>query len=57
MATKRKNHKGVSGTRADRVKLTPEEVLRRMEEFPKRKEAFIAAVRKGKGRGIYSRRS
>jgi hypothetical protein len=35
--------------RPPRAKLTPEEVRKRMEEFPKRREAFIASVRKGKG--------
>jgi len=34
--------------RPPRAKLSPEEVRKRMEEFPKRKEAFIASVRKGK---------
>ena len=33
---------------ADRSKRTPEESLKRMEEFSKRKEKFIATVRKGK---------
>lgn len=35
-----------------RAKLTPEESLKRVKEFPKRKEGFIAAVRKGKNRGV-----
>jgi hypothetical protein len=35
--------------RPPRAKLSPEEVRKRMEEFPKRREAFIASVRKGKG--------
>jgi hypothetical protein len=34
--------------RPPRAKLTPEESLKRMEEFPKRRDKFIAAVRKGK---------
>src|SRR6266571_1798391 len=34
--------------RPPRAKLSPEEVRKRMEEFPKRREAFIASVRKGK---------
>ena len=38
--------------RADRVKLTPEESLKRMQAFDKRKEAFVAAVRKGKNRSV-----
>ena len=33
--------------RQPRAKLSPEEVRKRMEEFPKRREAFIASVRKG----------
>jgi hypothetical protein len=57
MSTEKANHRRAADTRADRVKLTAEESLRRMEEFPKRKEDFIASVRKGKGRGIYRRRS
>jgi len=34
-----------------RRKLTAEEPLQRMKEFDKRKKAFIAALRKSKGRG------
>jgi len=34
--------------RPPRAKLSPEEVAKRMDEFPKRKERFIAAVRKSK---------
>jgi hypothetical protein len=34
--------------RPPRAKLSPEESRKRMEDFPKRREAFIAAVRKGK---------
>jgi hypothetical protein len=30
--------------RPPRAKLTPQEALKRMEEFPKRREAFIASV-------------
>jgi hypothetical protein len=37
-----------------RVKLSPEESLKRMQEFDKRKEAFIASIRKGKDRGVSS---
>lgn len=37
---------------SQRIKLTPEESLKRMTEFSKRKEAFIAAVRKGKNRSV-----
>jgi hypothetical protein len=38
--------------RPERGKLTAEEILKRMQEFPKRKERFIASVRKGKNRGL-----
>jgi hypothetical protein len=51
MAKKTKRVKS-SGFRSDRAKLTPEETLKRMEEFPKRREKFIAAIRKNKNRGI-----
>jgi hypothetical protein len=37
---------------AGRAKLTAEESQTRVQEFAKRKEHFIAAVRKGKDRGI-----
>jgi hypothetical protein len=40
--------------RPERAKLTPEESLKRMQEFSKRKEAFVAAIRKSKDRGIPS---
>jgi hypothetical protein len=35
--------------RPQREKLTREETLKRMEEFPKRKAKIIAAIRKAKG--------
>ena len=38
--------------RSQRVKLSAEESLKRVQEFGQRKEAFIAAVRKGKSRGV-----
>ena len=34
--------------RPKRAKLSPQEVIKRMEEFPKRREKFIATIRKGK---------
>ena len=40
--------------RPQRRKLTAEESLQRMKEFDKRKEAFIAALRKSKDRGVSS---
>src|SRR6266849_5622020 len=33
--------------RPPRARLSPEESLKRMEEFPKRRDKFVAAVRKG----------
>jgi hypothetical protein len=47
MAKKPKQEK-----RPERAKLTAEESLKRVKEFPKRKEQFIAAVRKGKSRSV-----
>ena len=37
---------------SQRVKLSPEESLKRMMEFDKRKEAIIAALRKSKDRDV-----
>jgi hypothetical protein len=51
MPKKKKPSKNVAGW-SQRVKLTPEESLKRMEEFPKRREQFITAIRKGKNRGL-----
>jgi hypothetical protein len=39
-------------SRAERQKLTEEESLKRMQDFRKRKEQFIAAIRKGKNRSV-----
>jgi hypothetical protein len=52
MAKGKRQGKGLPAGRGERVKLTAEESLKRMEEFAKRKEKFIAAVRKGKDRGL-----
>ncbi|MCI0702642.1 MAG: hypothetical protein L0241_16280 [Planctomycetia bacterium] len=52
MAKGKKQNKGASATGSKRVKLTAEESLKRMQEFPKRKERFVAAVRKGKNRSV-----
>ncbi|HEV3238706.1 MAG TPA: hypothetical protein VGZ25_17085 [Gemmataceae bacterium] len=38
--------------RSQRVRLTAEESVKRVSEFAQRKEAFVAAVRKGKDRGV-----
>ena len=40
------NHSKIK--RPPRAKLTEEEVLKRMKEFPKRKERFLATARTGK---------
>ena len=38
--------------RPPRVKPTQEECLKRMEDFPKRRAAFVASIRKGKNRRV-----
>jgi hypothetical protein len=38
--------------RPRRVKLAPAESVKRMEAFGRRKEQFVATVRKGKGRTV-----
>lgn len=48
MSKRLKDLKELKIERPPRVKLTAKESLRRTEEFDKRKEQFIAAVRKGK---------
>jgi len=48
MAKKQKVNNVQKSERSKRVKLSAEESLKRMEEFPKRKEKFVAAVRKDK---------
>ncbi len=50
---KGKKTKNLPGERAERKKLSAEESLKRMREFAKRKERFVAAVRKGKDRGVF----
>ncbi len=52
MAKGKKGGKGRPPQRAKRAKLTADESLKRMQEFPKRKEQLVAAVRKGKDRGV-----
>jgi len=49
MAKRLKDLKEVKIERPPRIKLSAEESLKRTQEFAKRKEKFIAAVRKGKG--------
>ena len=36
----------------ERAKITAEESFKRIQEFSKRKERFVAAVRNGKDRGV-----
>jgi len=50
----RKAKPSPNGRRPERMILTAEESRKRMEDFEKRKEDFIAFVRKGTRRGIYS---
>lgn len=49
MAKRLKDLKEVKIERPPRLKLTPEESLKRTQSFDRRKEQFVAAVRKGKG--------
>jgi len=50
MAKEKKRLTERPAIRGERVKLTRDESLKRLEEFSKRRKRFIAAVRKGKGR-------
>jgi hypothetical protein len=52
MAKDKKPRKVPMSPRANRMKLTREESLKRADDFPKRREQFIAAIRKGKDRGL-----
>jgi hypothetical protein len=52
MAKGKKRNKELPTERTERTKLSAEESLKRMKEFVKRKESFVAAVRKGKDRGV-----
>jgi len=52
MAKGKKRGRSVPKGRASRVELTAEESLKRLQEFPERKERFVAAVRKGKDRSV-----
>lgn len=38
----------ISVQRPKKEKITPEECIKRMEAFPEREEAFIAAIKKNK---------
>jgi hypothetical protein len=52
MAKGKKRNRRLPAERAERVKLTAEESLKRLREFARRKESFVAAVRKGKDRDL-----
>jgi hypothetical protein len=52
MAKRREKIEEVKVIRPERITLTREESLKRMQEFSKRKGKFIAAIRKGKNRGV-----
>jgi hypothetical protein len=49
MAKRLKDLKELKIKRPPRVKLSAKESLKRTQEFDKRKERFIAAIRKSKG--------
>ncbi len=48
MAKKTKQNGDLKIERPKRAKLTAQQVLKFMEDFPKRRKAFIAAIRKHK---------
>jgi hypothetical protein len=52
MAKKQKRSESLEVKRPGRAKLSAKESLRRLQEFAKRKEQLVAAVRKGKGPGV-----
>jgi hypothetical protein len=52
MAKGKKRVESPPAERPKRVKVTAEEALKRMADFPKRKDQFIASVPKGKDRGV-----
>ena len=52
MAQGKRRAKGLPAQRTERGKLTAAESLKRLQEFAKRKEQFVAAVRKGKDRSV-----
>jgi len=49
MARRLKDIKEMKIQRPPRAKLSAEESLKRMQEFDKRREKFIASIRKSKG--------
>jgi hypothetical protein len=52
VVSKKKAKAATKDGRPQRCKLSAEESLERMKDFDKRKEAFIAALRKSKDRGL-----
>lgn len=48
----KKRNQNVESARPKRRRLSAKESLKRMQEFAKRKEQFIATVRKDKDRGV-----
>lgn len=48
MAKRLKDIREIKIERPQRAKLSAKEVIKRMEEFPKRREQFVATVRKRK---------
>jgi hypothetical protein len=52
MAKRRERTEEKKVIRPERITLTREESLKRIGEFQKRKGKFIAAIRKGKNRGV-----
>ncbi len=55
MAKKRQKIVELKIERPEREKLTPRESLKRMQNFPQRKERFVAAIREGKSRSVSAR--
>jgi hypothetical protein len=51
MVRKPKKNEEIKVERPERARLSEKESLKRLEEFPRRKEKLIAAVRKGKSCG------
>jgi hypothetical protein len=49
---KKREVQSVKAQRPKRAKLSAKESLKRVQEFHLRKEAFVAAVRKGAHRGV-----
>jgi hypothetical protein len=52
MAKGKKRGQNLPAERPGRARLSAEESLKRLQEFGKRKEQFVAAIRKRKDRGL-----